>query len=74
MLRWALCFLVCSFITGLFGFAKFVTNSPSIAKIQLIFFYSLFYIGLILLLIRGEKPKVTHQLTKRPREGSSKVL
>lgn len=55
MLRWALAFLVCALIAGLFGFTGIAGQSMYIARVLFFVFLVIFLVGLVYSLVTGKR-------------------
>jgi uncharacterized membrane protein YtjA (UPF0391 family) len=61
MFRWAIVFLVVTFIAGLFAFAGLVLAAVAVAKLVFYLFLILFLLALIAGLVRKTRSDLTRQ-------------
>jgi uncharacterized membrane protein YtjA (UPF0391 family) len=61
MLRWAIVFLVVTFISGIFAFAGLVLAAVAVAKLVFYLFLVLFLLALIAGLLRKTRSDLTRQ-------------
>jgi uncharacterized membrane protein YtjA (UPF0391 family) len=61
MLRWAIVFLVVTFIAGIFAFAGLVLAAVAVAKLVFYLFLVLFLLALIAGLLRKTRSDLTRQ-------------
>jgi uncharacterized membrane protein YtjA (UPF0391 family) len=57
MLRWAIGFLIVAIIAAIFGFGGIATGAADIAKVLFFVFLVVFFVSLILGLVRGGRAR-----------------